>query len=117
MSYQFYLALHFLGIILFFASFGGMAVSALLPQKNEKLKKQLAMTHGLGLLIMLIAGFGLLVKTGYGFPGWVIVKIIIWVIFGASVVILKRSSLNNIAWNLMLLLGFAAVYLAVFKPF
>lgn len=117
MSYQFYLVLHFIGLLLFFVSFGGMVVNSLMTEKNEKVRKQLSVTHGLGLLVIIVSGFGLLAKAGFGFQGWVIVKIVIWLIFGASIVFLKKPKMNNVVWNAVILLGFIAVYLAVFKPF
>ncbi len=117
MSNQFYLVLHYFGIILFFVSFGGLIISSFSSNSLAKTAKQLKLLHGIGLLLILVAGFGLMAIEGYGFDGWIILKIIIWILFGASIAFIKKENLKNIIWNIVIIFGFLAVYLAVFKPF
>jgi hypothetical protein len=45
-------------------------------------RKRVMMITGIASLLTAIGGFGLLAKLGYGFPGWIIVKIVCW--FGLS---------------------------------
>ncbi|NLT49791.1 MAG: hypothetical protein GXX85_02600 [Ignavibacteria bacterium] len=117
MSNQFYLVLHYFGIILFFVSFGGLIISSFSSNSLAKAAKQLKLLHGIGLLLILVPGFRLMVKEGYGLEVWIILKIIIWIFFGASIAFIKKEKLKNIIWNSVIILGFLAVYLAVFKPF
>jgi len=41
-------------------------------------RKRVMIITGIASLLALIAGFGLSAKLGYGFPGWLIVKIVCW---------------------------------------
>lgn len=41
-------------------------------------KKKVMMITGIASLVAVIAGFGLAAKLGYGFPGWLIVKLVCW---------------------------------------
>jgi hypothetical protein len=45
-------------------------------------RKRVMMITGIASVLALIAGFGLLAKLNYGFPGWLIVKMVCW--FGLS---------------------------------
>jgi len=118
MSYEFYKMLHFIGIFLVFLSIGGTVVKSQMQAPSDTFKKLLMINHGVGLLLLLVAGFGLLARLGIGFPGWVIVKIVIWLVLGALVVVIRRNpGQSTIWWYLALAFGFIAAYLAVYKPF
>lgn len=74
-------------------------------------------TLGVGIL-GLIAGFGLLSKMGYGFPGWVIVKILCWLAISAMPFLVlknptraKQLTLTTIA---VVLVAIGMVY---YRPF
>src|SRR5215204_2822532 len=41
-------------------------------------RKRVMMITGIASLLALIAGFGLQAKLNYGFPGWLIVKLVCW---------------------------------------
>ena len=78
----------------------------------------LILLHVTLLLIALIAGFWIMAKIGLDFDGWVIGKLIIWVVFGGLMVLIKRKPEMSMVWaGLSIALGILATYLAVIKPF
>lgn len=120
-SYEIYKLFHLLGILLIFFGIGGVAVHAAGggSKQNNPLRKALAAAHGLGLVLVLVAGFGMLARLGLSFGhAWLWAKIAIWLILGFATLLPYRS--ERIArWSVVLfpLLGLAAAYLARFKPF
>ena len=75
------------------------------------------MMHGLGLLIMLVAGIGQAHKLGYGWPVWLFLKIGCWVLIAALPTLAKKGMLARpVAMLLALALGGTAIWLAVCKP-
>ncbi len=118
MSFATYKILHLSGVLMIFLAVGGMLVAARAKEAAAAFKAGLGILHGLGLALVMIAGFGLLAKSGAGFPGWVLVKIIIWLIFGGLIAILKRKPElgQTLLWT-STALGIIAVIMAVAKPF
>ena len=115
MSPQTYHFLHIVGVLCLFISIGGLfgVVGGVATSR-----KMVAILHGIGLLLLLVAGIGYLHKSGLGFPNWAIAKIVIWVIMGALPVIIKKRLINvGAGVTLGLVLGSVAAYLAYFKPF
>lgn len=107
-----YKVLHLAGVM---AVFMGLGIS-LIPE--TAFKKQGGLFHGIGLLIVLVAGFGLIAKLKYGFAPWVLIKLVIWFVIGALPVLAKKKILPCAAvWGLALLLGAVAAYLGIYKPF
>ena len=84
--------------------------------------KRMAPVHGVGLLLMLVAGFGMLAKLGVmrggaGMPTWVIVKLVCWLILGGMLVVVKRKKLPAAAILVILfVLGGTAASMAIWKP-
>ena len=118
MSILFYKVLHLIGIIMLFLSIGGAIIRAAADQKNEKLERFVLINHGVSLLIIVIAGFGLLAKLGMIFTGWVVVKIIIWVLMGALIMPIKKApDKKSVWWFTALVLGAIAAFMAIYKPF
>ena len=74
------------------------------------------MGHGIALVLLLVAGFGMQAKGGIdGFPLWMIAKIVIWIAFGAAIVLAKRKVIEGkVAWISMIALGSLAAYLGLF---
>jgi hypothetical protein len=116
MSYQVYKLLHVLGIMLLFFGFGGVLIPNLSGFKLAGKAKLIAfITHGLGMLLLLVAGFGLLAKLGLdGIPGWVIVKLIVWLLLGVGIALAKRKP-TIISLLILLALAMVAPYAAIFK--
>ena len=111
MPIEFYRVLHFIGIIGLFYSLCALALG------NNK-RRGFTILHGISLLIVLVAGFGLLGKMQLGFPGWVIAKLVVWLALGGVIAFFKRSRLKNGAAVATILgLGSLAIWLAVYKPF
>ena len=115
LAYQF---LHLAGLMLLFVSVGAFLAG---PQSSAR--KFAGMLHGVGLLLLLVAGFGLMAKK-FGvsnpmqFPGWVWAKAVVWLVLGALPAVVNRGKLSaKVGVQLALLLGLVAAYLATFKPF
>jgi uncharacterized membrane protein SirB2 len=117
MSYAFYKIVHVVSIVIFFSLFAKAAYS----QSSQKMDKILT---GIALLIIFVAGMGLVAKTGAsqggdGWPLWLKFKLVIWLIIGiAGHVSLKRFPQHGVKvfWGSVGFLTFAS-YLANYKPF
>jgi hypothetical protein len=109
-----YKVIHLAGVIGLFTSFG-----AILAGTCDRCRKGATILHGVSLLLLLAAGFGLLAKLYQNqFHGWVIAKLVIWVLLGAAPVLAKRKVLPNGAVLVgVLLLGIAAAFLGIMRPF
>jgi heme A synthase len=119
MDYATYKLLHLIGLLLLFAALGGIAYG----QRNAAGKPPAITTilHGVGLVIMLVAGFGLLARlyggdTPWSAP-WLIGKLVIWFVIGALPILARRKVVPPVAslW-LALVLGGVAAWLAINKP-
>jgi len=118
MSYNFYKVLHLTAVFIIFLSLGGAVFRSLAADASEKTKKLIGAMCGAGLLIAFVAGFGLMAKLGIGFDGWVLSKLVIWLIMGGLLAVANRA--QNLALPVAgaaILLGALAAYLAVAKPF
>ncbi len=119
MSVLFYKVLHIFGILLAFAALGGATLRAVAGTRDDAPGRKLALaSHGVALLVILVSGFGMLAKLGYGFPLWVWIKIVIWLLIGAAIALVRRLPRQaTIFWFAIPLLGAAAAVLAIYKPF
>lgn len=123
MSYEFYVVMHVTGIILTFVALGGSALHSINGGTRETNRGRglIAALHGVGLVLVFVAGFGLMARTGMmhgsGWPLWLILKLVIWLALGASVVLLNRMAGSG-RWLILVLplLGVLAAYMAKFKP-
>ncbi len=120
MSPQFYNWLHFVGILLLFSSLGAQALYAAGGGKKAEwtFRRPMAILHGIGMALVLIAGFGLMAKMGYSFgtQPWLWVKITVWLILGLFQTIIWKLGRNNLLmFFLLVVLGSLAVYSVVFR--
>ncbi|MGZ3743635.1 MAG: hypothetical protein ACXWRE_15570 [Pseudobdellovibrionaceae bacterium] len=121
MSYEFYKILHLLGLmLLFFGLSGALTLKMAGAAFTGSVKTMAFLTHGIGLFLLLVGGFGLLAKLGFmgNIPAWALAKLAIWVLFGGCISLAKRK--GQIGWPLMILfvaLGTTAAWLAIAKPF
>lgn len=118
-SLQVYRLIHFLGILLLFIGLGGILISHFSGATLKKGAKIMAMaSHGVGLFLIILGGFGMLARLGItdGLPGWIYAKLAIWVYFGAAIVLVKKRA-GWMAWAALLVVGMAAPFLAIYKPF
>lgn len=119
MSYQIYKVIHFLGLFMIVASVGGQILHAINGGgKVYPGKKWVGMQSGIGLLLLLLGGFGMLARLGTGFELWVILKVVIWLVMGfIGSVALRKANLSKVIWVVMIALLVVATGLAVYKPF
>lgn len=81
-------------------------------------RRGVMISSGVASLVMFVAGFGLLAKLGYGFPGWVVLKLVCWLALSALAGIAyrqpqKAGALGFVA-AIVMLVAVVAVYA---KPF
>ena len=112
MSPIFYYILH-VSSVLVLAAYTFYAFAAPLETR-----KRVMMITGIASLLALVGGFGLQAKLGYGFPGWIIVKLVCW--FGisalAGVGYRRRGAVGTLALVAIALL-IIAVVMVYLKPF
>ena len=121
-SYSVYKVVHLVGILMVFLAVGAfLANSASGHLKQHQWRKSIAITHGIGLFLSLLGGFGLLARLGIvhgGLPNWVLIKLCIWGFFGIVTLLISRKPIiAKPLWYLTLFLGALAAYLAGSKPF
>ncbi|NQU48107.1 MAG: hypothetical protein HQ519_05625 [Planctomycetes bacterium] len=85
---------------------------------NPASRKTSLMMGGILALLMLVGGFGLQARYELGFPGWLIVKIVCWLVLSAmaGMAYRKPASIGSLVWltRLVVLIAVAMVY---FRPF
>lgn len=109
MSILFYQVIHLTGVILLFLGLGAALMPGDTPKRNIGLR-----FHGAGLVLLLVAGFGLLAKYKFGFPWWIIAKLVLWLGFGAMPIIGKRGLMPvPVAWGLAIACGVVAIVLGI----
>lgn len=120
MSIETYKFIHIATIILVFTSMGSLVAQAHLgeTQKKSPIYKLNMLVHGIGLLLLLVSGFGLLHKMGIPTVStWAVVKLAIWLTLGLSPLIVRKVSVAKVNFAFLSLLTLIAVYFGVFKPF
>lgn len=83
-------------------------------------RKTLAITHGVGLFLALLGGFGQLARMGihWPWPGWVMVKFAVWLVFGGLLALIyKKQKAGGALWVATIALFVLAAYMGRFKPF
>ena len=105
-----YLIIHLIGLGTLAIGLGGMLA-------DDKCRGTFSMVQGIGLIIILISGFGMLAKLHLGFPHFAIVKVIIWVLIGMLPVVFRKTKTPILLSVVVLvaLIGVAA-WLGVTKP-
>lgn len=117
MDYTWYKILHIVGIVMVFMALGGLALRRADGGEEDKNGRRLvAIGHGIGLVIVLVSGFGLLAKLHLGFDPWVIGKLVIWLVLGGMLAMIRRMPRfgSVFYWTLPLLVGLAG-WLALFR--
>jgi hypothetical protein len=105
-----YKIIHLIGISVLAIGVGGMMA-------NGSTRKTFAMCQGIGLIVMLVSGFGLLAKLKLGYPTFAIVKTVLWLVIGMLPVIFRKLKVPLIVAILisLTLVGIMA-WLGVMKP-
>ena len=116
-----YRFVHLFSVFLLLMSMGGMVGAALAKQPLDPAVRRLgAISHGVAMLLLLVAGFGLLAKGGYtaGVPGFAMVKLVIWLVLGAAIVVPTRfPAYARLLWLAVPLLALVAAWLGHYRPF
>jgi hypothetical protein len=114
-----YKLMHLLGLFLVLIALGGLALHGANggSRETQRWRRPVAITHGLGLLLLLVGGFGMLAKLGAGLPPWAAGKLVLWLALGAALGLLgRRPALGRPLWFVVPLLALGAAMLAIYKP-
>ena len=107
-SYHAYKLIHLTGVFLLLLSLGGQLV----VKESLTWRKHLKVGHGFGLLLILVAGFGLLARLGVSWPWpvWICLKLIVWIFLGVTPLLLRRglSSGKVLWWIVLIFAGFGS---------
>jgi hypothetical protein len=116
-----YKNLHLLGVFMILVALGGLILQQIQATTRDQVwRKPVAITHGIGMVLALVGGFGMLARLGifWPWPGWVIAKIIIWLVLGILIALIGRApTLAKPLWWITIALAAIAAYLALNKPF
>jgi hypothetical protein len=115
-----YKIFHLVGVMLTVGALGGMAVHAANGGTRDlsHTRRLTTATHGLGLLLILVAGFGMLARLGgSAASGWVVIKAVIWLALGVAAAIpYRRPQFARTVFLMVPLLAALAAILAITKP-
>jgi hypothetical protein len=122
MSAQFYNLLHLFGIFLLLTALAGVSIYAANggSRQTSQTRRLSAILHGVGALLILVSGFGMLAKLGgtSGLPGWVVAKLVIWLLLGGLIMLpYHKPGSGRIVALAVPLLALIAAWLALYKPF
>ena len=110
MDPNFYQVFHIIGISMVFLGYGALLARSMAAPDNVSVRKLGSITSGIGLTLILIAGFGLISKLGHSFTDtWILVKFVIWLVLGGLIVLINRKpQLAMLLWFLLIALGATA---------
>ena len=114
-----YHILHLTGIIMLFLGYGALLGCSIAGRPDRKVRKIGAITSGIGLLLIIVAGFGLIAKMyDNHFQGWMIAKLILWILLGGLIAFIHRKPAIalHLWWGLIALGAFAST-LVYLRPF
>ena len=104
---NFYQVLHIVGISMVFLGYGALLARSMAAPENVLVRKLGSITSGIGLLLILVAGFGLISKLGHSFTEtWIQVKFVIWLLLGGLIVLINRKpQFTMLLWYLLIVLS------------
>lgn len=120
-SYFGYKLVHLFGVFLMLTALGALTALRLAPAADvpAPVIRVLGLLHGAALVLVLLGGFGMMARIGIlaAWPAWIWLKLVLWLLFGASVVAARRASrfAGVLLWALPLL-GAVAAWVALHKP-
>ena len=101
-----YKFIHYIGIFMVLTGLGGLLFA------EDKAMKLAGISHGIGLLLVLLGGFGMAKHEAIGFSSWFIIKVVIWFALGAMLAVAKRKLMPPVAaWLLVIVLTGVAAWL------
>ncbi len=106
--------LHLVGLMSLFIGIGG---SIAMSSTADAAKRRIfGILHGVGLVLLLLAGFGFLGVAKMGVPTWAWIKVVLWLALGGFPVLAKRRILSEPALVIIALgLGTTLAWLGLFK--
>jgi len=123
MPYTAYRLIHFLGIFTLLIALASTAMHVLRggARSDNPYRRVTGIAHGGAAFLILLGGFGMLARLGVahgGLPTWVYLKLIIWAILAAALLLVYRSvRLAGAALIAMPILALLAAAVALYKPF
>lgn len=121
-SYEAYKVIHLLAVLMLFAGLGGAMLLAMNGgEPSPAARRAVSILHSAGLLIILVAGLGLVARLDLmsgGIPPWVFGKLGVWLLAGLVLTIPRRRPAwaRPMLWFGLPFLAVAAAWLAVYKP-
>ena len=107
--------LHIIGAFCLFLGFGGLLGTG---ENRTAINRLVFGLHGAGLLILFLTGFAVQGMGKLGFPVWLIVKLVLWVLMVLLFVLVKRGKVSAKSGVLLsLIVGAAVAWLCLAKPF
>ena len=129
-SYGVYRLIHFFGIFLLLTSLGGAVMRGMMGTvsttalstdggaSDRRMRRLVALSHGIAMLLILTGGFGMLARLDIGMPGWVFGKLAVWLALGAMLALARRMvGAARTHWLAVPVLALIAAWLAYTKPF
>ncbi len=117
LDYNVYKVLHIVGLVLVFLGVGAVMLGA---RDNGRAPRGAAALHGVGLLIMLLGGFGMMARLEIAFPwpAWLFGKLGVWIVVALLPILARRGVARGLV-GVLLAVGLAGVsaWLAIYKPF
>ena len=113
MSIQLYQVAHIFSVILL----AGIVFAALAAPQPEN-RRFMLMSSGIVAVVALVSGFGLLALGRFGFPGWIIVKMVCWLALSGLVgFAFRRPAQQQALTAIAVVVVLIAVGMVVMKPF
>ncbi len=113
MDPRFFHILHLLGIIILVGS-----TFAAFANPTPLLRRKVLTASGVASLVTVVAGFGLAGLLKYGFPTWIIIKIVCWLGLSAITGMIFRNPKKIPAYAAATMaLLIVALYMVYFRPF
>jgi hypothetical protein len=121
--YPVYKLIHFLGLVMVIGALVSAAMHVLRggTRADDPYRKWVMVAHGVGAFLIVLGGFGLLARIGVmhgGFPNWVRLKLVIWLLLAAAIALPYRG--RGFARAVLIaipVLVLAAAASALYKPF
>ena len=119
MAYSTYSILHVIGLVLMSMALGGIIAHMANggTKQTNSWRKVLGITHGVGLFLSLLGGFGMLAKLSihWPWPLWIVIKFAVWLALGAAPALIYRQKISPLvsllAVSLIALIAIIAVNL------
>jgi hypothetical protein len=114
-----YHILHITGSLMLFLGYGALLARSMMGSDETRVKKLGAITSGIGLLLIFVAGFALISKMNYSFATpWIIVKIVIWLALGGLIALINRKpECAATLWWVLIALGALSSVMVYARPF